>query len=77
MQSKANVQGHIIPVMSGKKRESTNTHKMISLTVVFLPVGVTESAKVFINTLLKECNKRTVQITYKNSSIQNKINFHL
>lgn len=77
MQSKASVQGHIIPVMSGKKRQSTNTHEMISLTVVFLPEGVTESAKVFMNTILKECNRRTVQITYINSSMQNKITHSL
>lgn len=50
IQSKASVQGCIIPVMSGKKRPSTNMHGIISLAVMFLPEGVTESAKVFTNT---------------------------
>lgn len=72
LQSKASVQGGIIPVILGeKKRQFTNMHEIISLTVLCSLGDVTELVKVFINTQ-KQCNRLTVQIININSSMQNK-----
>lgn len=69
--SKASVQGDSIPITFENKDSLSNMQEIISPAAMLLSDDVTESAKVFTNTL-KTCNMHNVQTTCLNSSMSNK-----
>lgn len=72
--SKASMQGDSISIIFENKDSLTNMQEIISPAAMLLSDDVTESAKVFTNTL-KTCHLYNVQTTCQNSSMSNQDKF--